>query len=129
VDFAGGAWLGDERQARDEFDRRVAELARQRREDRLFRLELIVDGEVAEERLVATGEIVRGDLLDSVSLTYLGVVTAIALALGFGIGGWLGLWVGLIGSGAVIGAIRIPFVRRAIVGFARWALGGNETRP
>jgi hypothetical protein len=97
-------------------------------EERLFRVQLLVDGHVVDDQLAAVGEASPDpEVLDGLSLTYIGVLAGIALALAFGIqhlDWWARVIVGASSFLGVAVVLRAAVSRRWVTRFARWALPG-----
>lgn len=128
---AGATWVATDQDAREEYEKALAGYARQTAgEERVFRVELVIEGEVVDLRLVAVGEITPSpDVLDALSLTYIGVVLSVALALALGIGGLTTpLRIALFVSAFLLIALLLQVgpLRRAVIRFARWALRGSH---
>ena len=100
--------------------------AESNRPSTVFRLTLVIGGEDVQTEFVAVGEVSpEPDVLDGLSLTYIGVVAGIALALAFGIQGLgtLGrIGVGLVAFIGVALVLKVDATRRVVLVFARWAL-------
>lgn len=125
--LAGARWTPNAEEATEEFRRLLATHAAQTAgEERLFRLELVIDGKVADTQLVATGEIVDRPIIDSLALTYLGVLLTIGLTLGFGIGGAIGWMVAAVASVSAVLATRSRRVQRGVGRLVNIARLGND---
>jgi hypothetical protein len=126
---AGARWEADRQQAFAAFEDRLRTYSDEFvGEERLFRIQLVVDQEVIDERIVATGELSPDpEVLDGLSLTYVGVLAGIALAFALGVQG-LPWWArALLGAGIFLAlalALRAPKSRQTITRFSRWALPG-----
>jgi hypothetical protein len=130
---AGARWLANHEEAARAFDETLRTYAALTTGDeRLFRVKLLIEGELVDDQLVAIGEVSPDpDFLDGLSLTYIGVLAGIALALAFGIEGLTSLGrliVGLVVFFGLAVLLRIPLSRRSITRFARWALPGAHDR-
>jgi hypothetical protein len=131
---AGAKWVADRQEAFTAFEERLRTFGDQTAgEERLFRVQLLADGQVVREEFVAVGEISPdAEVLDGLSLTYIGVLAGIALAFAFGIQDvpW---WArAIIAVAAFVGLavlLRAAVARRWVTRFARWALpGAHDTR-
>jgi len=91
-------------------------------------LTLVIGGEEVETQFVAVGEVSPDpDVLDGLSLTYIGVLAGVALAFAFGIQGVATVARVVVGLGIFLGiavALRAGVTRRIVLRFSRWALPG-----
>lgn len=130
---AGASWVATEQDARVEFEARLASFASQTTgEEKLYRVKLVIGGNLADTQLAAVGEVTPSPaLLDALSLTYLGVLATIALtaalnADGLGVVPRVLLGVGVfLGLGLLLSARP---VRRFVLRSAHGALGGPDDR-
>jgi len=131
-ELAGAWWLADSNAAHAQFHELLRNYSDERAGDeRLFRVELLIEGEAADDRLIAVGEIVPAPhTLDSISLTYLAALTGLIATFGFGIGALAGVLPG-VASGVVTGVLiaamtRRPRSRKMLLRVASWGLGGGR---
>lgn len=126
---AGARWVADRQEALSAFEERLRTYAELTSGDeRIFRVKLLVDGDVLDDQLIAVGEISSDpEVLDGLSLTYIGVLATIALSFAFGLQNLSTVCRVLVGLVIFFGLallLRASASRRVITRFARWALPG-----
>lgn len=100
--------------------------ARDRKDVAVVRLQRIEGGKVVEETTVVRPDLRIEQVLDSTSLTLLGVILGVVLAFFFGVGTLAGLRWGLVAAVlsavVVMAAIKWGPSKRVLVGRSRWLL-------
>ena len=129
-ELAGARWVASRREAEDELARVLSHYAEQTvGEERLFRVQLLDNGAMVDDQIVVVGEVsAPREVLDSISLTYFGVLLGVSLAIGFGFSnaGWeVQLLLGLSSLVVLTQVTRIAAVRRFLVRLARGSLPGS----